>query len=188
MAANDNMQSVADAVADADLSATHVRMGRIGAPWGVKGWVKLISFTDPVDNLLDYQHFVVTACRQTRDSNQLEIVEARPHGKGLVGRIKGCENREQCSGYTGAELWVAKSDLPALEEGYYWYQLENLKVVNLQGLELGFVHHLLETGANDVLVLQASGVERLLPYVPQVVRRVDLDAGLIEVDWLPEWD
>jgi len=177
---------------EAELSATHVRMGRIGAPWGVKGWFKLISFTDPLENLLEYRTFVVTGCRleslQNDGINKLEIEEAKPQGKGLVARIKGCIEREQCGVYTGAELWIAKNELPALEEGYYWYQLENLKVVNLQGLELGAVHHLLETGANDVLVVRASGVERLLPYVPQVIRKVDLDTGYIEVDWLPEWD
>ena len=193
-----------DAQQESDLSATHVKMGRIGAPWGLKGWVKLISFTDPLDNLLDYQHFIVTGCGysaghsagQGRSSNQpenpsgkpLKIVEARPQGKGIVARLEGCDDRDQCSSFTGGDLWIPKALLPELEGEYYWYQLENLKVVNLQGTQLGIVHHLLATGANDVLVVRAGGVERLLPYVPQVVRKVDLGAGLIEVDWLPEWD
>ena len=173
---------------DEDLAVTHVKLGRIGAPWGVKGWVKLISFTDPLDNLLDYQQFVASACRLNLAGNTIAIEEGRPQGKGLVGHIKGCDSPELASQYTGTELWIAKAELPELSQEYYWYQLEHLRVVNLEGLELGSVHHLMETGANDVLVLRADGVERLLPYVPQVIKKVDLDAGLIEVDWLPEWD
>lgn len=173
-----------------DLSATHVVMGRIGAPYGIKGWVKLISFTDPADNLLDYSQFWIADGAALRE---IEIDEARPQGDALVGHIKGCDVREETRLYTGLDLLVAKADLPELSEGWYWHELEGLRVVNLDGDDLGVVDHLLATGANDVLVVRGDDAsidrtERLLPYVEeQVVKEVDLDAGLIRVDWVRDW-
>jgi 16S rRNA processing protein RimM len=178
-------------------AATHVVMGRIGAPYGIKGWVKLISFTDPVENLLDYRHFWLAGSagqpgagtEAIETIERIEIDEARPQGQALVGHIKGCDVREATRAYTGRELLLPKSELPALEEGYYWHELEGLRVVNLAGEDLGVVDHLLATGANDVLVVRgdASSVdkeERLLPYLEgRVVKEVDLAAGLLRVDW-----
>jgi 16S rRNA processing protein RimM len=179
-------------VTTVDLAVTHLVMGKVGAPWGVKGWVKLVSYTDPPENLLDYRHFVLTGARGAGQGQiEVELDDGRPQGQGLVGHIKGCDTPEQSGLYTGGELWVAKSALPALEddEGYYWHQLEQLTVKTLDGAVLGKVQHLMATGANDVLVIRdAQGKERLLPYVPQVVRKVDLDGGVIEVDWQTDWD
>ncbi len=175
---------------DQERSATHVVMGRIGAPYGIKGWVKLISFTDPADNLLEYSHFWVADGTALKP---IEIDEARPQGEGLVGHIKGCDVREQTRLYTGLDLLVAKEELPELEEGFYWHELEGLRVVNLEGEDLGVVDHLMATGANDVLVVRGDEAsvdrtERLLPYVEeQVVREIDLDARLMRVDWGRDW-
>lgn len=180
--------------AQPDLSATHVVMGRIGAPHGIKGWVKLISFTDPVDNLLDYRHFWIAdgtglGKGSGKELTKIEIDEARPQGQALVGHIKGCEVREETRRYTGLELLLPKSALPPLDEGYYWHQLEGLRVVNLAGEDLGVVDHLLATGANDVLVVRGDEAsvdqeERLVPYVTgQVVKEVDLAARVMRVDW-----
>ena len=165
---------------------TYVVMGRIGAPWGVKGWVKLFSYTDPPENLLDYRVFRIIGPTGQQD---IEIDEARPQGQGLVGHIKGCDEREASGRFTGCELQVPKQSLPALDEEYYWHQLEGLRVHTLQGEDLGRVHHLMETGANDVLVVRGDEQsldreERLLPWVRgQVVKEVDLEHGVILVDW-----
>lgn len=170
----------------AGRTADHLVMARIGAPWGVKGWVKVFSFTQPPENVLDYKRY---SFEEGGRLQTLEFDELKPHGAGFVGHIVGCDVREQCGRYTGKELLLTKQDLPALEEGYYWHQLEGLQVVNLAGEVLGRVDHLLETGANDVLVVHGDAEsvdreERLLPYVSgQVVKRVDLDAGVIQVDW-----
>lgn len=166
-------------------------MGKVGAPWGVKGWVKLVSYTDPPENLLDYRHFILTGARGAGPKGQIEIeIDAGHHqGQTLVAHIKGCDVREQGSLYTGGELWVAKDALPPLEEGYYWHQLEQLTVKTLEGVVLGKVQYLMSTGANDVLVVRdEQRKERMLPYVPQVVRKVDLANGVMEVDWQPDWD
>lgn len=177
-------------------------MGRIGAPYGIKGWVKLISFTEPAENLLDYpQLWIVDGAggadggdgSKGRSLRRIEIDEARPQGQALVGHIKGCDVREDTRLYTGLDLLVPKSELPPLEEGYYWYQLEGLRVVNLAGQDLGVVHQLLATGANDVVIVRGDEAsvdreERLLPYVMgQVVKEVDLASRVMRVDWGMDW-
>lgn len=165
-------------------------MGRIGAPYGIKGWVKLISFTDPAANLLDYEHFWVADGASLR---KIEIDEARPQGEGLVGHIKGCDVREATRAYTGLDLLVPKDELPELEQGFYWHELEGLRVINAEGDDLGVIDHLLATGANDVLVVRGDErsvdqQERLLPYVEgQVVKEVDLDACVVRVVWGRDW-
>jgi 16S rRNA processing protein RimM len=166
-------------------------MGRIGAPWGIKGWVKLISFTDPLDNLLEYRRFYIQG---DNGLTALDFVDIKEHGQALVGLIKGCDVREAAAQFTGKELLLAKAELPALKEGYYWYQLEGLRVVTLSGQDLGVVQSLLETGANDVLVVRGDAhsvdrQERLLPYVEDaVVKSVDLSKALILVDWDAAWN
>ncbi len=173
-----------------DWSATHVVMGRIGAPYGIKGWVKLISFTDPADNLLDYRVFWIA---ESTGPRKIEIDEAQSQGAGLVGHISGCDVREETRGYTGKDLLLPKSELPRLDAGYYWHQLEGLRVVNLAGEDLGVVAHLMGTGANDVVVVRGDAAsvdheERLLPYVTgQVVKEVDLAARVLRVDWGVDW-
>lgn len=171
------------------LSATHVVMGRIGAAYGLKGWVKLFSFTDPPENLLEHRTFYISGSTAQAALQEIEIDQARSQGQGFIGHIKGCDEREQTRHYTGKELLLPKQALPALEEGYYWHQLEGLRVVNLAGEELGTVHHLLATGANDVLVVHPTATsidkeERLLPYIEgQVIVEVDLNSGVMKVDW-----
>ena len=168
-------------------------MGRIGAPYGIKGWVKLISFTDPVDNLLEYGQFWVADSASGKGLKTIEIDTARRQGDSLVGHIKGCDVREATRFYTGLDLLLPKTELPELDEGFYWHELEGLRVVNLQGEDLGVVDHLLATGANDVMVVRGDEAsvdreERLLPYVEeQLVLEVDLAARLMRVDWGRDW-
>ena len=188
------------AVLKSELAPEFTTLGKIGAAHGIKGWVRLISYTDPADNILSYRHFFLTektipgsqAATETREleREQIEIDESRTQGKHFVGHIKGCDDREQASVYTGRELQVKKSILPALDtEEYYWFQLEGLAVNNLQGEALGLVDHLIETGANDVLVVRASEEsidreERLIPFVrDKVVKSIDLEGGALQVDW-----
>lgn len=166
-------------------------MGRIGAPYGIKGWVKLLSFADPPENLLEYRHFYIADA--SGNLQKIEIDESRPQGQGFVGHIKGCDVRELTRDYTGRDLLLPKLELPDLEEGFYWHELEGLRVVNLAGEELGTVDHLLATGANDVLVVRGNSSsidqeERLLPWIEgQVVKEVDLDTGILRVDWEADW-
>lgn len=162
-------------------------MGKIGAVHGVRGEVKIHSFTDPIDNLFNYP--VWHLCRDGKEVRQVQLTSARSQGKGLVAKIEGLDDREIARTWTGLEICVPRGELPDLEEGeYYWYQLEGLQVVNQDQHLLGKVSHLLETGANDVLVVRPcagslDGRERLLPYTDHCVQQIDLDKGLISVEW-----
>ncbi|MCK9237592.1 MAG: ribosome maturation factor RimM [Thiopseudomonas sp.] len=163
-----------------------VVVGKIGAVHGVRGEVKIHSFTEPVDNLLDYPQWTL---RREREIKQIELASARFQGKGLVAKIKGVDDREIARTYAGFEICVPRSDFPELEEGeFYWYQLIGLQVITQDQQLLGRVDHLLETGANDVLVVKPcagslDGRERLLPYTDQCVIAIDLAQGIISVEW-----
>lgn len=171
----------------AEAAGEQIVVGRITAPYGVKGWVKVFSYTDPIEGILDYSPWYLVKGGRRR---QLVIEGGRRQGRTLVVLPEGCEDREQAALLTGWEIKVEKRQLPVLEQGeYYWHQLEGLTVVNTEHEVLGTVDHLLETGGKDVLVVRPDATsiddrERLVPYVEdRVVREVDLDAQRILVDW-----
>ena len=113
----------------------------------------------------------------------IEVKEGRRQGRGIVVHLMGYDDREQATALVGADIAVPRTQLPRLKKGeYYWSQLQGLRVTNLQGVELGRVSHLFETGSNDVLVV-AGEREYLIPYLPDVVQAIDLDAGTLSVDW-----
>lgn len=166
-------------------------LGRITAVFGVKGWLKIHSFTDPVENILEYKQWCLV---HNGRRQPVTVRESKRHGKGLIVSLKGVDDRNQAQAYCGAEIAVNSAELPALPEGeFYWHQLEGLEVRTSTGVFLGVVDHLIETGANDVLVVRAErdsidDRERLIPYLPdQVVLSVDLDLRCISVDWDPEF-
>lgn len=169
----------------------YVVIARITAVYGVKGWVKVHSFTDPIENFLDHSRCFY---KKGKEWQTLEIVTSQRHGKGIVAQLAGVDDRDAARAFCGVELAIANDALPALEEGeYYWHQLIGLRVVTRQGgmQLLGKVTDLLETGANDVLVVHSCDgsidkQQRLVPYLPgQFVERIDLQAGEILVDWDP---
>ena len=163
-----------------------VVLGKITSVHGVRGEVKVYSFTDPIDNLLDYQRWTLKRDAEVR---QMELVSGRLQGKVLVAKLKGLDDREVARTYAGFEICVPREQLPDLEDGeFYWYQLVGLKVIDMQGQLLGRLDHLLETGANDVMVVKPcldslDDRERLLPYTEQCVLSIDLNAGEMRVDW-----
>jgi 16S rRNA processing protein RimM len=122
------------------------------------------------------------------------VSAAKKHGKGLIARLDGIDAPEKARAFANVDIAVPKTALPDLQPGeYYWSQLENLLVYTESGVLLGRVDHLMETGANDVLVVKGTDEsidreERLLPWLPdQVVKEIDLDSGVIRVDWDPEF-
>jgi 16S rRNA processing protein RimM len=161
-------------------------LGKIYSVHGVRGEVKVYSFTDPIDNLLDYPRWTL---RRDGQSQQVDLASGRLQGKVLVVKIKGLDDREEARSFAGYDICVPRSLLPALDDGeFYWLQLQGLKVIDLQGQLLGKIDHLLETGANDVMVVRPCAGslddrERLLPYTEQCVRSVDLQAAEMRVDW-----
>lgn len=157
-----------------------VVVGRVVGLFGVRGWVKVYSYTRPPEALLGYGpwQLEVQGAWQTR-----AVAEGRRQGRGMVARLAGCEDRDAAAALVGAPIAICAAQLPARAAGeYYWSELENLRVVNLADQELGRVSHLFETGANDVLVVRGER-ERLIPFARDFVRKVDLEAGVIRVDW-----
>lgn len=177
-----------------DQSDELVVLGKLGSAYGVKGWLKVYSYTDPMENLLNYKQFSLSKGGKW---SPIVIDTGRRHGKGLIVHLVGCDDRDKAAEFVNCEIAIPKSQLPALEAGdYYWHQLVGLSVTTTDEFGaklLGKVDHLIETGANDVLVVQPSegsidGQERLIPYVPeQYVTNIDLAAGSIEVSWDPEF-
>lgn len=157
-----------------------VVMGRIVAPFGIKGWMKVKVFTETPDSLRDYPSWWVA----TRNGwQQHEVAEAEFHGKGLVARLEGLIDRTAVEALKGMEVGVPRDVMPEPEaDEFYWTDLLGLEVVNTEGELLGKIEGLLETGANDVLVIN-GGRERLIPYIASVVVAVDLPNRRMVVDW-----
>lgn len=157
-----------------------IAVGRIIGVFGVAGWVKVYSYTRPRETILRYNPWQL---RLDHDWRERELIEGRLQGSGIVARISGCEDRDAAAALVGAEIAITAAQLPpAAAPEYYWADLEGLRVVNLAGQELGRVSHLFETGANDVLVVRGDR-ERLIPFGKGVVHDVDLEAGVLRVDW-----
>jgi 16S rRNA processing protein RimM len=168
-----------------------ITLGRFNSPFGVQGWIKVYSYTDPMENIDTYRPWLV---KQNGVWQPIKVKSVKKQGKGLIAKLDQIDSPEAARLFCEAEIAAPKSVLPELEEGeYYWSQLENLKVYTESGELLGLVDHLIETGAHDVLVVKgnAESVDRntrLIPYVPeQVVKKIDLDTGILRVDWDPEF-
>lgn len=160
-------------------------VGRISGVFGVKGWVKVYSYTDPRDNILNYPRWYL---KQGGQWQAVEVESGRKQGKAVVAKIEGCDDRDAALALRDVEIAIDRDQLEVLgADEFYWTDLIGLRVVTIDGIELGEVDRLIETGANDVLVVKGDR-ERLIPYVrEQVVRSVDLEAGEIRVDWDPEF-
>ena len=161
-----------------------VLLGRIVGVFGIAGWVKVESFTEPRENILRYRPWIVVHGGQ---ETEVSKPEGRTQGKGFVAKLPQAEDRDQAAALVGAEIHVDRAQLPKAAEGeIYWADLEGLEVVLEDGTVLGKVSHLFPTGANDVIVVRGAK-ERLIPYVNDVVKAVDLDAKRITVDWDPDF-
>lgn len=156
--------------------------------FGVRGWFRVHSYTEPRDALLGYRDWLLKADDTWR---AVSVTEGRVHGRAIVVRLAGIDDRDAAAAYVGMEIAVRRDQLPAAGPGeYYWADLIGMKVCQRDGREVGRVSYLLATGAHDVLAVQAKGEERrevLIPFVMEkFILGVDLAAGVIHVDW--EWE
>lgn len=160
----------------------YVIIGRVAGVFGVKGWVKVRSETEPYDNILNYSPWYL---KQNGDWVAYELSGGQQHGKGLIVQLTGCDDRDMAASLVGQDIAVTREQLPAPKQGeYYWADLVGLEVINQEHQSLGKVDHLMETGANDVLVVKGEQGECLIPYVTGLyIMEVDLTAGKIMVDW-----
>lgn len=178
-----------------------VLAGKVVSVYGIKGWVKVMSYTEPKEDIFSYQPWQLASADGRLEP--IEIDDGREQGVGLVVHIKGIDDREIARLYCQRDILVSKSQMPALEEGgYYWHQLIGLKVYSsfqdeaLEGSKerlLGTIKQMMETGANDVMVVapcegSVDKRERLLPYLTgHYGLDVDLPAGRLTIDWDPEF-
>jgi len=162
-----------------------VVVGKLVGLYGVSGWFRVQSFTDPADALLGYTDWLIERGGKWQPAKR---EAARRHGKGLVAKLGLAGDRDEAAEFVGAELAIERNQLaPAASGEYYWNDLAGLLVVDMRGRELGRVDYLLETGGHDVLVITGSGGETLIPFVLDTyIKNVDLSDGRIVVDW--EWD
>ena len=154
-----------------------VVVGRVVGLFGVRGWIKVYSYTQPKENIFDYRPWQIGGVPRELEAGQV-------HGKGLIAKLAGCDERDAAAVLIDAEICIERAQLPVLpQDEYYWSDLIGLRVINRSGEELGRVRDLLETGAHDVLVVQGAG-EHLIPFVPeQFIERIDVAEGIMEVDW-----
>ncbi|HDZ16007.1 MAG TPA: ribosome maturation factor RimM [Methylophaga aminisulfidivorans] len=164
-----------------------ISVGKISAAFGVKGWVKIYSFTEPRANILQYSPLYMS---RRGEWIEVKVTGGRTQGKGVVMGIDNVTDRDQVQALIGAELAIKKSQLePVEEDEFYWNDLEGLTVLNISDEVIGVVDHLMETGANDVLVVKKSKqAEILIPFVmDEIVKQVDLDKSTIIVDWSTDY-
>lgn len=162
-----------------------VVLGRVSGLFGVQGWVRVFSHTEPRENIARYNPVFL---KRPDGWQAFEIEAGRTHGVGVVLKFAGCNDRDRAAILLQCDIAVRREQLPPPEPGeYYWTDLEGLRVVTLDGVELGTIASLFATGANDVIVVRGER-ERLLPFVRgQVVVEVDLEQRLLRVDWDPDF-
>jgi 16S rRNA processing protein RimM len=161
-----------------------ILIGHVLGAHGVRGQVRVFSNTSPRENIVTFSPWILA-----RGNERFEVaVNGKKQGKNVLARLQDVETRDQAEELAGAQILIHRDQLPQLGEGdFYWSQLVGLKVKNLQGVELGEVDQMIETGANDVMVVQGDR-ERLIPYVMEdVVKTVDLDQQQVMVDWLEDY-
>lgn len=167
-----------------------VVLGKLGSTYGIRGWLRVFSSTEQSESIFDYQPWYIQRAGQWQ---VIQLESWKRHNQDLIIKLKGVDDRDVAHGLTNCEIAVDSQQLPALEEGdYYWKDLMGCQVITTSGYELGKVTDMMETGSNDVLVVRANlkdafgAKERLIPFLDgQVIKKVDLTAQLIEVDWDP---
>ncbi len=155
-----------------------LELGRIGAPYGIKGWVHVQSFTNPPEKLLKYRSWSLNAVAY-------EVMEGRLHGSNVVARLEGIEDRDKAALLQGSMVSVPRSVLPKLRKReFYQADLVGLGVANLEGVALGKISHFVETPGGDVMIVRSgAGQEHWVPATKEHLSKVDLEAGTVVVDW-----
>jgi 16S rRNA processing protein RimM len=162
-----------------------ISLGKINGVFGVKGWVKVFSDTKPREQIVKYSPWWI---KQGNEWSRIKVLEGKAHGKGVIARLEGIDDRNKAELLKGVEIAIDREQLaPASDGEYYWIDLIGLRVETLEGVELGKIRQLFETGANDVIVVSGEK-EHLIPFVQGLyVMEIDLNEGVMRVDWDPEF-
>jgi 16S rRNA processing protein RimM len=163
-------------------------MGRIAAPFGVRGWVRVVPWSEAPDTLLAHAVWAVRPTGGGEAWRDVDVLEAKQQGPGIVALLRGMESREAAAALRGCEVGLPRQSLAAPKAGeYYWTDLEGLEVENRAGQSLGRVVGVAGNGAHPILRVGGGAQERLIPFVPAYVDRVDIAGGRIVVDWQPDY-
>lgn len=159
-----------------------LHVGKISGVFGIKGWVKVFSFTGYREDILQYSPWQL---KKNGVTKHMEIVTGQLQNQLVVAQLKGIDDRNAAEALIGWEIFIEKSQLPPVKENeYYWSDLIGLQVENTEGVVLGVIDNLLETGANDVIVVQGEERQHAIPFLqPQIVLEIDLAARKMRVDW-----
>ena len=168
-------------------SGHRILLGRVLGALGLRGEVRIESWTEPRDAIFRYQPWTLRDAQG--NERQCSGVRGRDTGKHVLAVFPEVSDRDAAEALQGLEIHVPRSALPAAAPGeYYWADLEGLRVRTVDGIELGTVSHLFSTGANDVLVARDDERERMIPFVqPQYITAIDLEQRLVTVDWDPDF-
>lgn len=159
----------------------YIIVGQIGSTYGVKGWLKILSYTEMVSNILEYNPWYL---EDATGWKTIKIEDGQSHGKGIIAKLSGYNNPEEARLLSGKKIAILRSQLPELaKDEYYWSDLKGLTVIDQHGATLGKVIYLIATGSNDVLVVKGTK-EHAIPYLPgKVVTNIDLAKGEMHVNW-----
>jgi 16S rRNA processing protein RimM len=162
-------------------NTTHKRLlvGKINGLFGIKGFVKVFSYSDPKEQIVSYKKWLI---KDGEGFNEVAI-SGKKQGKTVIAKLDGVNNANDAQSLLGKEVYIDTSWLPILEDQYYYYQLEGLKVSNTQGIVFGVVDYIFDTGSNTVLVVKDGKTERLIPFIAPYLIDVDLKNQHITVDW-----
>ena len=173
------------------VQAEPIEIGKFGAVYGIKGWLKVHSYTDDPESIFQYKPLLM---KSNGTFQEVNITEWKRHNKGFVAKVAEFDVREEAQALVGVSLFVDPSLLPVLEEDFYWRDLVGCQVNTDKGYSLGVVTEIMETGSNDVLVVKANSKdafgqkERLIPFIEeQVISNVDITSKLITVNWEPNF-
>ncbi len=158
-----------------------ISVGKISGVFGIKGWVKVFSYTEDRENILQYSPWHL---KKAGEVKTLKVIDGNRQGHAVIAQLEGINDRDQAASLMGWEIFIHPEQLPKTASGeYYWSDLIGLKVENKEGIDFGIVSGLLETGANDVMIIQGDK-ERCVPFLQgQTIINIDLNAGKILVDW-----
>lgn len=166
-----------------------VVMARVGAPFGIKGWIKLQAFTQTADSLDAYASWLLKVPGKVDATwQEFEVEDFAVNVKGVFAKLKGCDDRTAAEKLVKREIGIPRDALEETAEGeVFWIDLIGCEVVSTSGVKLGKVETLMETGANDVLVVKLGSEETLIPFIDDVILEVDREAKRITVSWSGEY-
>ncbi len=162
-------------------------VGRLSGLFGVRGWLRIFSYTEPRDAIIQYNPLYLQYDSAT-GWQEISLQQGRVHGRGVIAKFAGIDDRDTAVGYLNKDLAIRREQLPELDaDEYYWSDLHGLEVVTVSGVTLGVVDHVFATGANDVVVVEGRR-QHLIPFLQgSVIKNVDMDRSVMRVDWDPDF-